>query len=133
MDDRPDWRNRKGFVSQNCLFGCSFDVTFVYSLNGWEGSEKDARVYEDARSHDLEIPEDKYYLADAGYPLSNEFLVPYRGVQYRDLAEFGSSWDRYSISSSFTCLKAMCSFVDLCAGPPTKKNFSTSVMHQRAR
>ena len=34
--------NRKGFVSQNCLFACSFNLEFVYSFTGWEGSASDA-------------------------------------------------------------------------------------------
>ena len=40
--------NRKGFVSQNCLFVCSFDFFFTYALAGWEGSASDARVYHEA-------------------------------------------------------------------------------------
>jgi hypothetical protein len=49
----------------------SKDVSFVYCLPGWEGSASDARVYEDARAKDFAIPEGKYYLADAGYGLSD--------------------------------------------------------------
>ena len=30
--------NRKGFISQNCLFACTFALQFVYSLHGYEGS-----------------------------------------------------------------------------------------------
>jgi hypothetical protein len=86
--ERPLWRNRKGFVSQNCLFCCDFEMQFVYSLTGWEGSATDARVYEDARSYDLQIPAGKYYLADAGFPLCPQLLVPYRNVRYH-LAEWG--------------------------------------------
>jgi hypothetical protein len=87
-------RNRKGFVSQNCLFGCSFDLQFVYALTGWEGSAADARVYEDARSRDLDIPDGKYYLADAGFPASQQLLIPYRGRRYH-LAEWGHAGVRY--------------------------------------
>lgn len=86
--ERPLCRNRKGFVSQNCLFCCNFGLQFVYSLTGWEGSATDARVYEDARDHDLQIPDGKYYLADAGFPLCPQLLVPYRSVHYH-LAEWG--------------------------------------------
>lgn len=86
--ERASNRNRKGFVSQNCLFGCSFELEFVYSLTGWEGSATDARIYEDARSNDFAIPPGKFYLADAGFPLCDELLVPYRGVRYH-LAEWG--------------------------------------------
>ena len=44
---RTSFQNRKGRVSQNCLFTCSFDFLFTYTLTGWEGSASDARVYED--------------------------------------------------------------------------------------
>jgi hypothetical protein len=86
--DRPAYWNRKGFVSQNCLFACSFDLRFVYSLTGWEGSATDAHVYEFAQSEDLYIPDGKYYLADAGFLLCCQLLVPYRGVRYH-LAKWG--------------------------------------------
>jgi DDE superfamily endonuclease len=86
--ERASRRNRKGFLSQNCLFICSFSLWFLYVLTGWEGSATDARVYEDARAHDLHIPSGRYYLADAGFPQCPELLVPYRGVRYH-LAEWG--------------------------------------------
>ena len=80
--------NRKGLISQNCLFACDFDMNFTYALTGWEGSATDARVYEDARSHDLQLPAGKYLLADAGFPLRPGLLVPYCSVRYH-LAEWG--------------------------------------------
>ena len=86
--ERAGFRNRKGFVSQNCLFGCSFDLKFVYSLTGWEGSATDARIWDYAKSSDLRVPEGKYYLADAGFPHCDSLLVPYRSVRYH-LAEWG--------------------------------------------
>jgi hypothetical protein len=82
------FRNRKGFLSQNCLFACGFDLRFVYSLCGWEGSATDARVYEAAHHTDLHIPAERYYLADAGYPSCHQLMVPYRKVQHH-LAEWG--------------------------------------------
>ena len=85
---RSNYRNRKGFLSQNCLFTCDFDFKFTYTLTGWEGSATDARVYEDAITSDLHIPVGKYLLADGGYPLCPELLVPYRGIRYH-LAEWG--------------------------------------------
>ena len=85
---RPSYRNRKGFVSQNCLFISSFSLRFLYALTGWEGSATDAHIYEDACTHDLQIPAGKYYLGDAGFPQCPELLVPYRGVRYH-LAEWG--------------------------------------------
>ena len=80
-------RNRKGFLSQNCLVVCSFDLRFLYVLSGWEGSVADATVYHDARQVDFPIPAGKFYFADAGYGSCDELLVPYRGVRYH-LAEW---------------------------------------------
>src|SRR6266702_200522 len=62
------FRDRKGLLSQNCLFTCDFDLHFMYALTGWEGSASDAWVYDDALSQDLDIPEGKYLLADLGFP-----------------------------------------------------------------
>lgn len=87
---RDACRNRKGFISQNCLFCCSFNLLFTYALTGWEGSAADARVYADAMQSDLKIPEGWYLLADAGFPHCKELLVPYRGVRYH-LQEWGKA------------------------------------------
>jgi hypothetical protein len=86
--ERLAYRNRKGFVSQNCLFVCLFTLLFTYVLTGWEGSATDARIWADAIAHDLIIPEGWYLLADAGFPHCKQLLVPYRGVRYH-LAEWG--------------------------------------------
>jgi len=63
LNERVASRNRKGFISQNCLFGCSFELKFVYSYTGWEGSATDACVYEDALLSGLHIPQGKYYFS----------------------------------------------------------------------
>jgi hypothetical protein len=78
------YRNRKGDLTQNVLAVCSFDLRFLYVLPGWEGSAADGSVLLDAISaKGLAIPEGKYYLGDAGYPLKPYCLTPYRGVRYR--------------------------------------------------
>ena len=82
--------NWKGFISQNCLFCCLFNLLFTYALTGWEGSAADARVYADAIQSDLRISDGWYLLADAGFPHCNELLVPYCGVQYH-LQEWGKA------------------------------------------
>src|ERR1700761_3976984 len=64
--DRARYRDRKGGMSQNVLAACTFDMQFCYILSGWEGSAADGAIYQDARATDFRIPEDKYYLADAG-------------------------------------------------------------------
>lgn len=85
--ERPAHRNRKGYVSQNCLFACSFDLKFVFGYSGWEGSATDSQVWDAALKCGLNIPNGYYFLADAGYPRDNRLLLPYRGVRYH-LAEW---------------------------------------------
>jgi hypothetical protein len=62
------YQNQKKFLSQNCLFICSFDLILTYALTGWEGSAADSQVYHNSVNTDLVIPEEWYYLADAGFP-----------------------------------------------------------------
>ena len=69
---------------------------FCYILSGWEGSACDGGVFHDARVHYFEIPEGKFYLADAGYPLCDVLLVPFRGVRYH-LQEWEACALRYVI------------------------------------
>ena len=92
---RPLYRNRKGFLSQNALFACNFNLNFTYALTGWEGSASDACVYGDVIGMDLPIPARKYLLADAGFPQELGLLVSYHGVQYH-LTKWGQSSTRYA-------------------------------------
>ena len=41
------------------------------------GSASDGGVFHDAHVHELEIPDGKDYLADAGYPICDALLVPF--------------------------------------------------------
>jgi hypothetical protein len=75
------WKNYDGYW-HSCIFATSFDGLFLFSFAGLHGSETDANVFEFAHEDGLIIPEGKYYLAHAGYPLCNELLTPYRGVRY---------------------------------------------------
>lgn len=97
-EDRDASCNHKGFMSQNCLVCCDFDMNFTYVLSGWEGSVADASLYHDAWLSNFAIPTGKYYLADAGFPCCLELLVPYRGQRYH-LAEWGCArtWYFYFI------------------------------------
>ncbi|KAK9034396.1 hypothetical protein V6N11_050563 [Hibiscus sabdariffa] len=83
------FRSRKGGTTQNVLAAITFDLKFAYVLAGWEGSAHDSRVLTDAlrRPRGFNIPEGKYYLADAGYGIRNGIISPYRGVRYH-LKEF---------------------------------------------
>ena len=76
-------QNQKGFMSQNCLFICSFDLWFLFGYTGWEGSATDKQIWEAVLDCGLEIPDGYYYLADAGYPDDDpRLLTPYCGVCY---------------------------------------------------
>lgn len=82
-EKRIPYRNRKGTLSQNVLAVITFDLRYCYVLPGWEGSAHDSRVLTDAvANHGFSVPEDKYYLADAGYSNSDYVMIPYRGVRY---------------------------------------------------
>lgn len=77
------YRNRKGEISQNVMAACSFDMRILFLLAGWEGSSHDGKVLWDAVSRfSFVVPEGKYYLVDAGYANTRQFLAPYRGVRY---------------------------------------------------
>lgn len=92
--ERAMYRNRKGFLSQNCLFACTFDLNFVFGYTGWEGSATDSQVWEAALDCGFDIPNGYYYLADSGYPGDPRLLLPYRGVRYH-LAEWSRASEKY--------------------------------------
>ena len=94
--DRQAARDRKGTVTQNCLAICGFDMKFLYMFSGWDGSASDSTMFHDARFTDLPVLLGKYYLADAGFPICETLLIPYRGVRYH-LAEWGRARLRYVI------------------------------------
>ena len=93
---RPLYCNHKGFLSQNVLFACDFNLNFMYVLTEWEGSALDTRVYSDAIGTDLLIPAGKYLLADAGFPQEPGLLVLYGSVWYH-LTKWGRSSTQYAV------------------------------------
>ena len=94
--DRQAARDRKGTVTQNCLAICGFNMKFLYIFSGWDGSASDSAMFQDAHVTDLPVLLRKYYLADAGFPICETLLIPYRGVRYH-LAEWGRARLRYVI------------------------------------
>ena len=87
------YRNRKQTLSQNVMVACDFDLKFVHVHAGWEGSASDARVLQDAINHGFQVPPGKFYLVDAGYACTPQFLAPYRGTRYH-LQEQGRARQR---------------------------------------
>ena len=124
--ERQANRDRKGGLTQNCLAACGFNMNFFYIISGWEGSASDAMMYHDARVTDLRVPEGKYYLADAGFPICTPLIIPYRGTRYH-LQEWGRANVR-SVLLSFNVILLIIFFIDL----QMLKNCSISAMHQRA-
>jgi hypothetical protein len=81
--EQARYRNRKGFLSQNVLAVCNFDMQFLYVLAGWEGSAHDGRVLQDAQAtKGFYTPKGKYWLGDAGYGCTEFVLAPYQGIRY---------------------------------------------------
>ncbi|KAK4420965.1 hypothetical protein Salat_2047000 [Sesamum alatum] len=94
VDEQGPFRNKNGFLSQNVLAACSFDMKFHYVLAGWEGSAPDMQVLNSAltRRNKLEVPDGKYYLVDAKYANISGFIAPYPGVSYSQQLEFGGGF-----------------------------------------
>ncbi|XP_057760648.1 protein ANTAGONIST OF LIKE HETEROCHROMATIN PROTEIN 1-like [Arachis stenosperma] len=73
----------------NILAACIFDLKFTYVLPGWEGSASNSRILENAihNEDNLNIPQGKFYLADAGYMLRSGLIISYRSTRYH-LSEY---------------------------------------------
>jgi len=85
--DSARFRSRKGTLSQNVLVVVNFNALFIYVLAGYDGSANDSTVYRKARENGLNLPQNQYFLADAGYPYERTLLIPLRGTTYH-LREF---------------------------------------------
>ena len=70
------------------LAASTFDLRFCYILAGWKGLAHNGRVLKSTLAQDFKVLEGKYYLADAGYGLTNRFLTPYKGVRYHFKEKF---------------------------------------------
>ncbi|KAG6530874.1 hypothetical protein ZIOFF_004635 [Zingiber officinale] len=83
-EDVSRYRGRKNYPTMNVLVACTFDLKFTYVLPGWEGSASDSRILDNALSKEdnLNVPQGKFYLVDAGYMLRSTFLTPYRSTRY---------------------------------------------------
>ena len=81
-DTMACYQNCKGFLSQNVLVACAFNMCFCYVLPGWEGSASDGHVFNDTCQHSLTIPPGTYFLADAGFPTCAGLIVPFTHTHY---------------------------------------------------
>ncbi|KAK9148290.1 hypothetical protein Scep_007047 [Stephania cephalantha] len=67
-NQKARFRCRKGFPTMNVMCACTPSKLITYILPGWEGSAADGRILRDAlsRRNGLKVPNDNYYLVDAG-------------------------------------------------------------------
>ena len=57
----PTYRNRKGFLTQNVLGVCTFNLQFSHVYAGWEGSANDQAVLNNAMAKEVfQVPAGKY-------------------------------------------------------------------------
>ncbi|XP_071681839.1 protein ALP1-like [Lolium perenne] len=115
------FHGRKHYTSQNMLAAVDFDMRFTYVLAGWEGSAHDASILVDSlsRPDGLQIPDDKFYLGDAGYACRSGILPTFRKTRYhlnkfsakhrplnaRELFNLRHSSLRVTIERAFASLK----------------------------
>ncbi|RWR94997.1 putative nuclease HARBI1 [Cinnamomum micranthum f. kanehirae] len=92
IKDHQRYRCRKGFIAQNVMAAVGFDMLFQFVCAGFEGSANDQKVLSDVLQnrgiYNMQVPEGKYFLVDAGYAHKRGFIGPYRGTRYH-LKEYG--------------------------------------------
>jgi hypothetical protein len=62
-------------------------------MAGWEGSASDATVLKSALDDGFTVPRGKFFLVDAGYANTPQFIAPYRSVRYH-VREQGAANER---------------------------------------
>ena len=99
--DVPSYRNRNGFVSQNVLDACNFDLEFMYVLSGWEGSAHDSKILSNALTRNtsrLHVP-DGMYLSYSIQKVNSKFFI-YTHDFNRMLTEFSGKF--YLVDCGFS-------------------------------
>ncbi|KAJ4759996.1 nuclease [Rhynchospora pubera] len=75
--------NRRRGYTQNVMAAVDFDGNFLAVVAGWEGSAHDNTILHSALQRGrLYVPRGKYYLVDASYVNTPQFLAPYRRICY---------------------------------------------------
>ena len=114
LDSPESYVNRKGFHSLVLQVVCDDQLIIRDAITGWPGSVHDARVY---RNSDLfhriqanpatMCPEGSYLIGDAGYPLSEQMITPFKGQLNPEQANFNfaHSSTRMVVEKTFAILK----------------------------
>ncbi|CAA0810588.1 Unknown protein [Striga hermonthica] len=122
------YRCRKGYLAQNVMVACDFNMKFTFVLAGWEGSANDARIFKPTLSnprYQFSFPPlGKYYVLDSGYSNHPLFLAPYRGERYH-LPEwtFGMLKNRFPILKNLMSRYSLKSQTDMVVACCVLHNF----------
>ncbi|CAA0815141.1 Unknown protein [Striga hermonthica] len=77
---------RKGYLAQNVMLACDFDLKYTFVLAGWEGSANDADIFNqtisDPKYNFLFPAPSTFYVVDSGYANIPGFMTPYLGERY---------------------------------------------------
>ena len=77
------YQNQKGWLLQNVLAACNFDIQFWFILPGWKGLSDNSRILKEAiDKKEFVMPKEKYWLADAGYSNFNHLFTSYKYIRY---------------------------------------------------
>ncbi|ETV75948.1 hypothetical protein H257_09907 [Aphanomyces astaci] len=136
------FRNQKGYMSQNILAACTFDLKFTYVLAGWEGSASDGRVLEDALlNKGFVIPPGKMYLGNQKTQSPKE-LYNLRHAQQRNCIEriFGVLKKRFRIlvtapeylfPSQVNLVYALCAMHNIIDGLESDRHYLNKAERER--
>nr|XP_023871633.1 uncharacterized protein LOC111984237 [Quercus suber] len=79
-------KSRKSLITTNVMYACDHDMKFTYVHSGWEGSDNNSKVFEEAikeLKHGFpRPPKGSYYLVDSRYPIGASFLPPHKSTRY---------------------------------------------------
>jgi len=68
--------------TQNVFAAVSPAGRFQFVIAGADGRMHDTTLFENAITKGFDVPEDRFYIADAGFGLRKGILIPYRGTRF---------------------------------------------------
>lgn len=102
-EDITRYQSHKGWIAQNILATCCFNMLFCYLLTEWEGSVADGHIFDDAYCKGLAIPPGQYYLGDAGFSVCDSFLVSYNSIKWKTYSLFLYSLISHELNLFLLC------------------------------
>lgn len=90
---RKFYADRQGKYTWTHLIAVDWDMRIRYMSCGHTGSKADAHVFEFAKKNGLTLHPGQYFIADAGFPLLPNVIVPYRNQRYHLREEWEAAAD----------------------------------------